>query len=114
MTDATRFTSGGLPASVVTVKLPAAFHVLTGGRKEARVEGDTVREVLFDLERAFPGVHARLLNQEGSVKRYVNVYRNDSDIKSLDGLETKVGPEDVIWIVPAVAGGSGRTEDGES
>jgi molybdopterin converting factor small subunit len=47
------------------------------------------------------------MDQDGSVKRYVNVYRNDSDIRCLDDLETKVADDDIIWIVPAVAGGSG-------
>lgn len=92
---------------VVTVKLPAAFHTLTGGQRKAPVEGGNIREVLVGLDQAFPGVLERLMDHEGSVKRYVNVYRNDNDIRSLDGLETKVEHEDVIWILPAVAGGSG-------
>jgi len=89
------------------VKLPAAFHLLTGGRRQLPVEGGSVREVLVHLDRACPGVLERLMDNEGSVKRYVNVYRNDSDIRHLEGLETTVANDDVIWIVPAVAGGSG-------
>ncbi|MFI2203089.1 MoaD/ThiS family protein [Streptomyces sp. NPDC020192] len=91
----------------VTVKLPAAFHVLTGGRRQLPGEGENIRDVLTDVDRECPGVLDRLMDQEGSVKRYVNVYRNDDDIRGLDGLETKVENHDVIWIVPAVAGGSG-------
>lgn len=98
----------------VTIKLPAAFHVLTGGRRQFSGAGENVREVLTGLDEACPGVLDRLMDPEGSVKRYVNVYRNDSDIRSLDGLETKVRSEDVIWIVPAVAGGSGTGRVGES
>ncbi|WP_369240095.1 MoaD/ThiS family protein [Streptomyces sp. R21] len=90
------------------VKLPAAFHMLAGGRKQLPVKGDSVREVLVGLDRDCPGVLERLMDGEGSVKRYVNVYRNDSDIRELDGLETAVTNDDVIWIVPAVAGGSGE------
>ncbi|MEV3992521.1 MoaD/ThiS family protein [Streptomyces sp. NPDC049837] len=93
--------------SDVTIKLPAAFHVLTGGQRQVPIEGATVREALVGLDRACPGVLERLMDPEGSVKRYVNVYRNDSDIRDLDGLETKLENEDVVWIVPAVAGGSG-------
>lgn len=100
--------------SVITVKLPAAFHALTGGRRQLPVEGGTVREVLAGLDRACPGVLERLMDQEGSMKRYVNVYRNDHDIRGLDGLETKVENQDVIWILPAVAGGSGPTSSRES
>lgn len=115
MTDASRISGRDLPVSVVTIKLPAAFHILTGGRREVHIEGGgTVREVLVDLARTFPGVHERLLDQEGAMKRYINVYRNDSDIRSLDGLETKVEHQDTLWIVPAVAGGSGTTRTEES
>nr|ATE50862.1 MoaD family sulfur carrier protein [Actinoplanes tsinanensis]AVL27079.1 sufur carrier protein [Actinoplanes tsinanensis] len=96
------------------VKLPAAFHVLTGGRRQLPVEGANIREVLVGLDQTCPGVLERLMDQEGSVKRYVNVYRNDSDIRSLDGLETKVEHHDVIWIVPAVAGGSEAARAEES
>jgi molybdopterin converting factor small subunit len=99
-----------LPAPVVTIKLPAAFHALTGGRRQLPVKGDTVREVLAALERECPGSQERLMDQDRSVKRYVNVYRNDSDIRCLDGLETKVADNDIIWIVPAVAGGSGTAQ----
>lgn len=93
--------------SVVTIKLPAALHALTGGRRQVPVEGDSIREVLAGLDQAFPGVLERIIDREGSVKRYVNVYRNDDNIRGLDQLETKVENRDVIWIVPAVAGGSG-------
>jgi molybdopterin converting factor small subunit len=96
------------------VKLPAAFHVLTGGRRQLPVEGANIREILVGLDQTCPGVLERLMDHEGSVKRYVNVYRNDSDIRSLDGLETKVEHHDVIWIVPAVAGGSGAVRAEES
>lgn len=106
MADVSQSVDEGLQAPAVTVKLPTAFNALTGGRKSVDAEGDTVREVLVCLGRSFPGVLDRLMDQEGSVKRYVNVYRNDSDIRSLDGLETKVESEDVLWIIPAVAGGS--------
>lgn len=96
----------GLPVPVVTIKLPAAFHVLTGGQRQIPVEGDSIREVLVGLDRSCPGLLERIMGPEGSVRRYVNVYRNDSDIRDLDGLETKVENQDVVWIVPAVAGGS--------
>lgn len=105
MPDVSRSVSESLPVPVVTIKLPAAFHALTGGRRRVAVEGDNIREVLAGLDRSLPGVLERIMDQEGSVKRYVNVYRNDSDIRSLDGLETKVENHDVIWIIPAVAGG---------
>lgn len=100
--------------SMVTVRLPAAFHGLTGGRRQLPIEGGTVGEVLAGLGQACPGLLERLVDQEGAMKRYVNVYRNDNDIRILDGLETKVEHQDVIWILPAVAGGSGPASAQES
>ncbi|TDP89931.1 cytochrome P450 [Labedaea rhizosphaerae] len=90
----------------VTVKLPAAFHALSGGRRQVPVAGDTVGAVLSGLDDAVPGVLARITEPGGALKRYVNVYRNDEDIRGLDGLDTKVTSDDVVWIIPAVAGGS--------
>ena len=94
------------PQFRVNVKLPTAFHTLTGGRRQISVEGGTVREVLFGLERLCPGVLDRLVDQQGAMQRYVNVYHNENDIRALDGLETRVAHDDQIWILPAVAGGS--------
>ncbi|MGF1425944.1 MoaD/ThiS family protein [Kitasatospora sp. LaBMicrA B282] len=103
-----------LTAPAVTVHLPAAFHTLTGGRRQIPAAGDSIREVLHVLDRDCPGVLDRIVDQQGSMKRYVNVYRNDTDIRGDDGLETKVADRDVIWIVPAVAGGSGAAPTRES
>ncbi|MFD9354831.1 MoaD/ThiS family protein [Streptomyces sp. NPDC060031] len=100
--------------SVVTIKLPAVFHALTGGRRQIPGAGDSIRDVLHGIDRDYPGVLERIMDREGSVKRYVNVYRNDTDIRTFDGLETKVEDQDVIWIVPAVAGGSGTANSQES
>ncbi len=94
------------PTVAVTVRLPAAFHAVTGGCKKMSVAGGTVGEVLANLDEQCPGVLERLVDQEGAMKRYVNVYRNDIDIRGLDGLETSVAAEDVVWILPAIAGGS--------
>lgn len=93
-------------AGSVKVRLPAAFYGLTGGRKLLPATGGTIREILTDLDQQCPGVLDRLVNEDGAMKRYVNVYRNNSDIRSLDGLETTVASEDVVMILPAVAGGS--------
>lgn len=102
------------PQCVVTVKLPTAFHSLTGGRRRIQVEGGTVREVLIGLDQLCPGVLDRLVDQKGAMQRYVNVYRNENDIRGLEGLETRVAHEDQIWILPAVAGGSAANPPWES
>jgi hypothetical protein len=100
------------PAST-TVCLPATFHALSGGRKTVSAAGDTVRAVLADLDRECPGTLERLVDAEGTMLRYVNVYLNEEDIRTLAGLDTVVRERDELWILPAVAGGSAtaRIED---
>lgn len=93
-------------ASAVAVRLPAAFYPLSGGRKRLFAAGGNVREVLDSLERECPGILGRLVDDQGAVKRYVNVYVNDVDIRGLAGLDTAVAGGDLVWILPAVAGGS--------
>ncbi|MDT0263823.1 MoaD/ThiS family protein, partial [Jatrophihabitans lederbergiae] len=110
MSDLSAPDKQAVSASVVTVRLPAAFHSISGGRKNLPVAGGTVREVLTGLEQQCPGILERLVDRDGGMKRYVNVYRNDIDIRGLDGLETMVAGEDVVWILPAIAGGSGTRE----
>lgn len=111
MPDISQHVHNSFPAPKVIVKLPSAFHPLTGGQRQLPVEGGTIRDVLIGLDRECPGVLERLVDPQGSVKRYVNVYRNDSDIRELDGLETKLESQDVVWILPAVAGGSGAARE---
>lgn len=109
MPDFPHHTGAELPVPVVTVKVPAAFHTLTGGRRLFSIEGESIHEVLVRLDRAAPGLLDKIVDPDQKVKRYVNVYLNDDDIRSLDGLETKVEKDDLVWIIPAVAGGSGST-----
>lgn len=66
--------------------------------------GNTIAEVIDDLERQFPGLRARLLD-DGRLRRFVNVYLGDQDVRFLDGLSSTVGQDAEIWIVPAIAGG---------
>jgi molybdopterin synthase sulfur carrier subunit len=90
---------------VAKVRIPTALRRLTGNLAEVEVAGSTVREVLEDLDRRFPGVRERLLDGEGALRRFVNVYVGDEDIRFLQGLDTSVEEASVISIVPAVAGG---------
>jgi molybdopterin converting factor small subunit len=114
MSEAERSLSESPPVPAVTIQLPAAFHALTGGRRQIPGAGDNIRDVLRGLDRDFPGAVDRIMDQDGSVRRYINVYRNDTDIRGLDGPETKVTDGDLIWIIPAVAGGSGTTPSRDS
>ena len=89
---------------MITVRIPTPLRTLTGGNEQVEVEGATVREAIDALEKKAPGIRDRLLDDKG-VRRFVNIYVGDEDIRFLDGLETKLKAGDEISIVPAIAGG---------
>jgi molybdopterin converting factor small subunit len=86
------------------VRIPAALRTLTGGKDEVRVEGATLRSALDDLETRCPGLKDRLLDQKG-VRRFVNIYVGEEDVRFTGGLDTRLEPGARITIVPAIAGG---------
>ena len=88
-----------------TVRIPTQLRSLTGGNSEVAVEGGTVKEVIDNLEKNYPGIGERLLDESGSLRRFVNVYLVDEDIRFLDGLNTSLNPGQSLSIVSAVAGG---------
>ncbi len=90
---------------MVTVRLPSQLRPLTGGAGEVRVEAATVREALAALAAAYPGVAPRVLDDDGGLRRFVNVFVADEDVRFLDGLDTVVAPGQTVSLVPAVAGG---------
>jgi molybdopterin synthase sulfur carrier subunit len=89
----------------VTVRIPTQLRELAGGAAEVSADGATVVEVLRDLEAAHPGVAERLFDDQGELRRFVNVFVADEDIRFLDGVDTAVAPGATVSIVPAVAGG---------
>lgn len=89
----------------VTVRVPTTLRTLTAGASEIPVEGTTVSEVLDGLESAHPGFKGRLLDDDGKLRRFVNLYVADDDVRFRDGLETAVAEGDTVSIIPAVAGG---------
>jgi molybdopterin converting factor small subunit len=90
---------------VSTVKIPPVLRSSTAGAKEVHAEGATVAEVLRALALQHPATEGQLFSEGGELNRYVNVYLNDEDVRVLRGLETAVGPEDTLVILPAMAGG---------
>jgi molybdopterin synthase sulfur carrier subunit len=88
-----------------TVRIPTALRTLTGGASEVSVGGSTVEEVLKSLEAAHPGMAERLFDDAGALRRFVNVFVADEDIRFLDGLSTPVTEGQAVSIIPAVAGG---------
>ena len=88
-----------------TVRIPTSLRSLTNGEAELRVPGATVREVLNALEARCPGMASRLLDAQGRVRRYVNIFLNDEDVRFLGELDTPVAEADRVTLVPAMAGG---------
>ena len=89
----------------VTVRVPTQLRPLTGGSNRVEVEATTVGEAVSALEAAHPGFEARLLDDKGAVRRYVNLFVDDEDIRFAEGLATPVKDGQTISVVPAVAGG---------
>ena len=92
--------------SRATIRIPTPLRPFTGGADEVQVEGETVGELLRDLERRHKGVLERVLDPEGHLRGFVNIYVGQSNVRTLGGLETPVESEAIISIVPAVAGGA--------
>jgi MoaD family protein len=90
----------------VKVRVPGPLRKLTAGESVVEVEGATVAEVLGALETQYPGFKERIYDPEGNLRQFVNIYKNDEDIRFGSGLETTLGPGDDLSIVPAVAGGT--------
>ena len=88
----------------ITVRIPTPLRTLTQGKDEVAAAGNNVREIIDDLERNYPGLKDRLCDEKG-VRRFVNIYQNEEDIRFLESLDTKVKDGDSISIVPAIAGG---------
>jgi sulfur-carrier protein len=91
---------------VPNVRIPTPLRKLTDGQAEVAVEGDDLRTVVANLDAAHPGLGERLLDDQGQLRRFVNVFVRDEDVRFQDGLDTRVGESDTVSIVPAVAGGA--------
>ena len=89
----------------IEVRIPTILRQYTGGEKAVSGEGATLDELIKDLESRHPGLRDRLVDDKG-LRRFVNVYLNDEDVRFLSGLETPVSDGDNVTVLPAVAGGS--------
>ena len=90
---------------MTTIRIPTPLRTATGGAATVDVEGATVGEALAALEQAHPGVAERLLDEQGRLRRFVNVFVDDEDVRFAQGLETPVAAGSTVSIIPAVAGG---------
>jgi molybdopterin synthase sulfur carrier subunit len=89
----------------VIVRIPTQLRTLSGGASEVKIEGSTVTEVLKGLDAAHPGFGERLFDEHGELRRFVNVFVADEDIRFLQGVDTELTDGTTVSIVPAVAGG---------
>jgi sulfur-carrier protein len=91
--------------STVSVRIPTILRTYTGGESEVKADGTTLREVINDLDAGYAGIAARILDDVGKLRRFVNVYVGDEDVRFAAGLETPTPEGAEISIIPAVAGG---------
>ena len=89
----------------VTIRIPTTLRTLTGGESQVQVDGATVGDALSALDSAHPGFRDRLFDDDGSLRRFVNVFLADDDVRYLDGVDTAVPDGETISIIPAVADG---------
>jgi molybdopterin synthase sulfur carrier subunit len=90
----------------VKVRIPTPLRKLTQDKAEVDAGGATIREIVDDLDRQFPGFKERMCDENGELRRFVNVYVGEEDIRFLDGLDTKIPEGELVSIIPAVAGGA--------
>jgi molybdopterin synthase sulfur carrier subunit len=89
----------------ITVRIPTPLRKFTSGSEKVEVNGRTVRAVLEGLEKAHPGIKERICETDGTLKRFVNLYYQDEDIRFLKGVDTELEDGSELSIVPAIAGG---------
>ena len=89
----------------VSVRIPTILRSYTGGAAEVTAQAGTLREVIAGLDAEFPGMGGRILDETGQLRRFVNVYVGDEDVRFAHGLDTPVPPGIQVSVIPAVAGG---------
>ena len=89
----------------VTVRIPTPLRTLTKGADEVKVEGKNIKDIVENLEATYKGIKERICDNDGQIRRFVNFYLNDEDIRFMGNLNTPVKDGDHISIVPAIAGG---------
>ncbi len=90
----------------ITVRIPTPLRKYTGGKDEVSAEGKVLKELLQDLEKNYNGIGARIMDEKGAIRRFVNIYLNDEDVRFKSNLDTPLKDGDVISIIPAIAGGA--------
>jgi sulfur-carrier protein len=89
----------------VSVRVPTILRTYTGGEAQVTADGASLSEVLESLESSYPGIKGRIVDEQGELRRFVNVYVGNEDVRFLDGLSTQVDDGSEVSVIPAVAGG---------
>ena len=90
---------------MATVKIPTPLRRLTKEKDEISTSAKNVADMISDLEKQFPGMRERLCDDNDSIRKFINIYVNEEDIRFLDGVETEIKDNDTVSIIPAIAGG---------
>ena len=91
---------------MIRVRVPTPLRPMTGGKSEIEIEGSTIAQVIDNLGAAHPGLKERLYDEKGEVRRFINIYVNEEDIRFLTGKDTPLKDGDEVSIIPAIAGGA--------
>ncbi|MCH2521909.1 MAG: MoaD/ThiS family protein [Dehalococcoidia bacterium] len=89
----------------MTVNVTSVIEKLVGGQRSFESVGDSVKSLIENINEAYPGFSDQILEEDGELRRFVNIYLNDEDIRYLDGLNTELTDDDTVSILPALAGG---------
>lgn len=89
----------------VSVRIPTPLRKLTEGKSEVEASGASVAEIIDNLEGSYPGLKEKLCEENGNVRKFLNIYLNDEDIRFMDSLATEVRDGDTLALIPAIAGG---------
>ncbi len=91
---------------MIKVRIPTPLRPMTGGKNEVEIAGNSVGEIIENLGSAHPGIKERICDEQGEVRRFINIYVNEEDIRFLTGKETPLKDGDEMSIIPAIAGGT--------
>ena len=89
----------------VSVRIPTILRTYTNGESKVSAEGGTLSEVIDDLDASYPGIKGRILDEQGAIRRFVNVYVGNDDVRFIDGVDTATAEGAQVSVIPAVAGG---------
>ncbi|MGD9852215.1 MAG: MoaD/ThiS family protein [Nitrospirales bacterium] len=91
---------------MITVRIPTPLRPMTGGKSQVEIQSSSIADLIDNLGTTYPGIKERLYDEQGEVRRFINIYVNEEDIRFLTGKETPLKDGDEVSIIPAIAGGN--------